>query len=136
MNFKDISDTMFYINVKVINFGEKKPTNSLKGAFRILKIMNFFQEYSIFLQQEHFLTTLYPYFVISFCTIFLIWDSIHARLNSHYDARSYKKKKHKKSKTLPGWNTHLVSNHSTHLNFCNLTVARLPYKFTEFLQQI
>ena len=102
MNFKDISDTMFYINVKVINFGEKKPTNSLKGAFRILKIMNFFQEYSIFLQQEHFLTTLYPYFVISFCTIFLIWDSLHARLNSHYDARSYKKKKHKKSKTLPG----------------------------------
>ena len=28
--------------------------------------------------------------------IFLNWDSLHARLNSHYEAWSYKKKKHKK----------------------------------------
>ena len=27
---------------------------------------------------------------------FLNWDSLHARLNSHYKAWSYKKKKHKK----------------------------------------
>ena len=27
---------------------------------------------------------------------FLNWDSLHARLNSHYEAWSYKKKKHKK----------------------------------------
>ena len=26
----------------------------------------------------------------------LNWDSLHARLNSHYEAWSYKKKKHKK----------------------------------------
>ena len=29
---------------------------------------------------------------------FFNWDSLHARLNSHYKARSYKKKKHKKIK--------------------------------------
>ena len=27
---------------------------------------------------------------------FLNWDSLNARLNSHYETRSYKKKKHKK----------------------------------------
>ena len=27
---------------------------------------------------------------------FFNWDSLHARLNSHYEAWSYKKKKHKK----------------------------------------
>ena len=31
-------------------------------------------------------------------TFFLNWDSFHARLSSHYDAWSYKKKKHKKIK--------------------------------------
>ena len=30
---------------------------------------------------------------------FFNWDSLHARLNSHYEAWSYKKKKHKKIKT-------------------------------------
>ena len=30
---------------------------------------------------------------------FFNWDSLHTRLNSHYKARSYKKKKHKKIKT-------------------------------------
>ena len=30
--------------------------------------------------------------------IFLNWDSLHARLNSHYKVWSYKKKKHKKIK--------------------------------------
>ena len=30
---------------------------------------------------------------------FLNWDSLHARLNSHYEAWSYKKKKHKKIRT-------------------------------------
>ena len=29
---------------------------------------------------------------------FLNWDSLHARLNNHYEAFSYKKKKHKKIK--------------------------------------
>ena len=29
---------------------------------------------------------------------FFNWDSLHARLNSHYEAWSYKKKKHKKIK--------------------------------------
>ena len=28
--------------------------------------------------------------------VFFNWDSLHARLNSHYEAWSYKKKKHKK----------------------------------------
>ena len=28
--------------------------------------------------------------------IFFNWDSLHAKLNSHYEAWSYKKKKHKK----------------------------------------
>ena len=31
--------------------------------------------------------------------IFINWDSLHARLNSHYEVYSYKKKKHKKTKT-------------------------------------
>ena len=30
--------------------------------------------------------------------LFFYWDSLHARLNSHYKARSYKKKKHKNMK--------------------------------------
>ena len=30
--------------------------------------------------------------------LFFNWDSLHARLNSHYEAWSYKKKKHKKIK--------------------------------------
>ena len=30
--------------------------------------------------------------------IFFNWDSLHTRLNSHYEAWSYKKKKHKKIK--------------------------------------
>ena len=30
--------------------------------------------------------------------VFFNWDSLHARLNSHYEAWSYKKKKHKKVK--------------------------------------
>ena len=29
--------------------------------------------------------------------IFFNWDSLHARLNSHYKAWSYKKKNHKKN---------------------------------------
>ena len=32
-----------------------------------------------------------------FKIFFLNWDSLHARLNSHYEAWSYKKKKHKKT---------------------------------------
>ena len=32
----------------------------------------------------------------SFYFLFFNWDSLHARLNSHYEAWSYKKKKHKK----------------------------------------
>ena len=31
-----------------------------------------------------------------FSSIFFNCDSLHARLNSHYEARSYKKKKHNK----------------------------------------
>ena len=33
-----------------------------------------------------------------YCNTFFFknWDSLHARLNSHYEAWSYKKKKHKK----------------------------------------
>ena len=34
-----------------------------------------------------------------FCGFLLNWDSIYARLNSHYKAWSYKRKKHKKIKT-------------------------------------
>ena len=40
---------------------------------------------------------------IKFLQIFIIffnWDSLHARLNSHYEAWSYKKKKHKKDYRL------------------------------------
>ena len=32
------------------------------------------------------------------CFFFFDWDSLHARLNSHYEAQGYKKKKHKKIK--------------------------------------
>ena len=41
------------------------------------------------------LTELFCWFVIPHC-LFFNWDSLHARLNSHYKAWSYKKKKHKK----------------------------------------
>ena len=36
--------------------------------------------------------------VFLFLFFFFNWDSFHARLNSHYKAWSYKKKKHKKIK--------------------------------------
>ena len=35
-------------------------------------------------------------------TDFFNWDSLHARLNNHYEARGYKKKKYKKIKTRQG----------------------------------
>ena len=35
-----------------------------------------------------------------FFILFFNWDSLHARLNSHYKAWSYKKKKHKKIKAF------------------------------------
>ena len=37
-------------------------------------------------------------FISMFPDFFLNWDSLHARLKSHYEAWSYKKKKHKKVK--------------------------------------
>ena len=33
-------------------------------------------------------------------SLFFNWDSLHARLKSHYDALSYKKKKHKKDYSI------------------------------------
>ena len=38
--------------------------------------------------------------------LFCNWDSLHARLNSHYKAWKYKKKKHKKIKTYRKWLVH------------------------------
>ena len=38
------------------------------------------------------------YFVTSKFSFSLNWYSLHARLNSHYEAWSYKEKKHKKVK--------------------------------------
>ena len=37
-------------------------------------------------------------FLVFFIYLFIYfnWDSLHARLNSHYEAWSHKKKKHKK----------------------------------------
>ena len=43
-----------------------------------------------------FISEATPENVMSF---FFNWDSLHARLNSHYEAWSYKKKKHKKVQT-------------------------------------
>ena len=45
--------------------------------------------------QKHcqFLNIPFPFFLF-----FINWDSLHVRLNSHYEAWSYKKKKHKKVK--------------------------------------
>ena len=34
--------------------------------------------------------------LISIISLFFNWDSLHARLNSHYEVWRYKKKKHKK----------------------------------------
>ena len=34
---------------------------------------------------------------------FFNWDSLHARLNSHYEAWSYKKKKKKSTKKITGY---------------------------------
>ena len=42
------------------------------------------------------LTSMFDFHQVIF--FFLNWDSLHARLNSHYKAWSYKKKKHKKIK--------------------------------------
>ena len=37
-------------------------------------------------------------FILYFYLLFFNWDSLHERLNSHYEAWSYKKTKHKKLK--------------------------------------
>ena len=36
---------------------------------------------------------------LNYAGFFFNWDLLQARLNSHYDAWSYKKKKHRKTKT-------------------------------------
>ena len=35
---------------------------------------------------------------MNFFSFYFNWDSLHARLDSHYNSRSYKKKKYKKVK--------------------------------------
>ena len=50
-------------------------------------------------------------------TIFFNWDSLHARLNSHYQGWSYKKKKYKKVK---GYRKSPLKEHT--LNRCLLTL--------------
>ena len=40
----------------------------------------------------------YAFFTLAFFIFFFIWDSLHARLNSRYEAWCYKKKEHKKVK--------------------------------------
>ena len=48
---------------------------------------------------EELTSTLYPQsWYIVFVFYFFNWDSLHARQNSHYDAWSYKKKKHENIK--------------------------------------
>ena len=50
--------------------------------------------------QGYMIITLHLQILFFFFTlIFFNWDSLHAPLNSHYKAWSYKKKKHKKIKT-------------------------------------
>ena len=36
--------------------------------------------------------------LVTEAAVFFNWNSLHARLNSYYEARSYKKKKYKKIK--------------------------------------
>ena len=43
-----------------------------------------------------------PLTLIEIFLIFFIWDSLHARLNSHYKAQSYKKKEEQKDKKHTG----------------------------------
>ena len=65
----------------------RKPLASLPGCLPVL------------CQQRNFLCEFTEKcFDQSSCTIYLFfnWDSLHPRLNSHYEAWSYKKKKHKK----------------------------------------
>ena len=45
-----------------------------------------------------FLKTLGRYLKNCFLLFVFNWDSLHARVNSHYEAWSYKKKKYKKIK--------------------------------------
>ena len=69
----------------------------------------------------------------SFFIIFFNWDSLHARLNSHYEAWSYKKKKDKKIKAykkkgikgikgIIGHGSKVKRKHSRSREFHSLTV--------------
>ena len=53
-------------------------------------------------------------FLSAYLLFFFNWDSLHARLNSHYKAWSYKKKKHKKIKA---YNFHTLMNHQNHHHY-------------------
>ena len=44
--------------------------------------------------------TAYKTISVTYLTFFFNWDSLHARLNSCYEALCYKKKKHKKIKSI------------------------------------
>ena len=37
-------------------------------------------------------------YIIYYIYVYINWDSLHSKLNRHYKAWSYKKKKHKKIK--------------------------------------
>ena len=59
--------------------------------FKITRLLILFD---MFLNPSFKMTTSFPN--VARTTAFFYWDSLHARLGSHYEAWSYKKKKHKK----------------------------------------
>ena len=91
-------------------------SNTLKGCL-IQKSIMFYTDFFIFFVLHIIVgrrarsPPLYLILLLKFClspsrtlhilqpiTLFFNWDSFHARLNSHYKAWNYKKKKHKKIK--------------------------------------
>ena len=76
----------------------------LKGEFHVLfKDMKWFHYEYFFKHIAQHLTVIFFFFIIItffifFIFLFLNWDLLHARLNSHNKAWGYKKKKHKKIK--------------------------------------
>ena len=78
------------MNSKSVSVYEFDFLNSLQNLFSVkFKITE-----SLKLSYINFV----KYLNICLYCIFFDWDSLHARLNSHYKAWSHKKKKHKKIK--------------------------------------
>ena len=71
-------------NINLLNYNEHRPTNDFLDSLASSSLLPYILQSTRLTGQSKALID--------------NWDSFHARLNSHYKAWSYRKKKHKKIK--------------------------------------